>query len=288
MNETSKTLPDEHQYAHLTHGKCHYRIDGPKSGKVILLIHGATVAGWIFEQFRPYLIAANYRTITVDLFGHGYSQRLDVQYNLNLYQSQMSELLQNLGLLEKNKPISLIGHSLGAAVATALANQNPQQFDRIVLTAPLIDFMANMPIVKLFAFPIIGECLNRLYIIPMLKRRRRKRYAPIADGRFIEKFLSQFLIPGFDKTVLSLFRSGILSDKTDLYQRFAATGIPSLVVFGEQDELVTNQQIAHLKQLMPDSKSLGLEGAGHAFILNEPERISKKLIQFLNDEPTIS
>lgn len=285
MIEYLKKLPDEHKYARLATGNCHYKMEGPECGKLILLVHGATVAGWIFEQLTPYLIKANFRLITIDLFGHGYSERLNNhQYDIKLFKRQIVELLDSLETEEIPQPVNIIGHSLGAAIAVSLANENPQRFRRLVLTAPLINFMANKPIVKLFSIPFLGDILNKLYVIPMLKRRRRIRYAPIADGQYIDKFLSQFELPGFEKTVLSLFRSGILTDKSELYQQFSQTQLPSLVIYGEQDELVTLEQIRQLKNLLPNSQFIGLSEAGHAFILSEPERIASQLINFIESE----
>ncbi len=283
MYFSTKYLPEESHYIQLETGYCHYRLDGPADGKLLVLIHGATVAGWIFEQLRPFLIKAKFRLLTVDLLGHGYSERLNTEYNIDLYKRQVLELLASVDKVGCSKPISLLGHSLGAAVAVSLANENPQRFKRVVLTAPLINFIENMPIVKLFAIPVLGEIINKLYVIPMLKRRRRKRYAAIADGRFIERFMSQFLISGFERTVLSLFRSDVLADKTELYKAFSEKGVSSLVIYGEQDELVTPKQIGHLKSIMPNSKFIGLADAGHAFILSEPERVATHIINFLEN-----
>ncbi len=284
MHSSAKDLPEESHYIQLESGYCHYRLDGPSDGKLLVLIHGATVAGWIFEQLRPYLIKAKYRLLSVDLLGHGYSERLNTEYNIELYRRQVLELLTSIDEADCSKSISLLGHSLGAAVAVSLANEYPQRFRRVVLTAPLINFVENMPIVKLFTIPVLGEIINKLYVIPMLKRRRRKRYAAIADGQFIERFMSQFLISGFEQTVLSLFRSDVLADKTELYKAFSEKGVSSLVIYGEQDELVTPKQISHLKSIMPKSEFIGLADAGHAFILSEPERVATHIINFLKSK----
>lgn len=284
MHSSAKDLPEESHYIQLESGYCHYRLDGPADGKLLVLIHGATVAGWIFEQLRPYLIKAKYRLLSVDLLGHGYSERLNTEYNIELYRRQVLELLTSIDEADCSKSISLLGHSLGAAVAVSLANEYPQRFRRVVLTAPLINFVENMPIVKLFTIPVLGEIINKLYVIPMLKRRRRKRYAAIADGQFIERFMSQFLISGFEQTVLSLFRSDVLADKTELYKAFSEKGVSSLVIYGEQDELVTPKQISHLKSIMPKSEFIGLADAGHAFILSEPERVATHIINFLKSK----
>ncbi|MEQ8660979.1 MAG: alpha/beta hydrolase, partial [Gammaproteobacteria bacterium] len=54
-------------FAALSDGHCHYADEGPRDGRVVLLIHGATVPGWEFDRLVPYLHAAGLRTLRADL-----------------------------------------------------------------------------------------------------------------------------------------------------------------------------------------------------------------------------
>ena len=90
------TLPDASDFLPLSDGLCHYRVDGPCDGPVVLLIHGATVPAWEFDRLAPFLTSAGYRAIRADLFGHGYSDRPRVKYGLDLFVRQLSELLDSL------------------------------------------------------------------------------------------------------------------------------------------------------------------------------------------------
>ncbi|WP_444995395.1 alpha/beta fold hydrolase [Aliikangiella sp. IMCC44359] len=290
MSFSVNNLPGEQKYAQLSVGICHYRIDGPDIGETLLLLHGATVSGWIFDRLRPYLNQAGFKTLTVDLMGHGYSERLDSVYDVNLFKQQIIELLDLISLkptefnsLDVDSPMHIFGHSLGAAIAASLINDYPARFNHIILTAPLVNFTANVPMVKLFKIPLLGELLNRTYVIPMLKRRRRKRYSFIDDGRFVNKFMSQFLLPGFEKTVLALFRSGVLEEQTEGYYHLGQLNHPCLVLRGSEDELVTAEQIAHLKTLLPKAVFKELKNTGHVFILSNPNLVADEIIRFINN-----
>src|SRR5262249_25502798 len=49
VNQGAKLLlPDSHEFAQLSDGQCHYRIDGLSTGRPLLLIHGATMSSWQF------------------------------------------------------------------------------------------------------------------------------------------------------------------------------------------------------------------------------------------------
>ncbi|MGD8978245.1 MAG: alpha/beta fold hydrolase, partial [Gammaproteobacteria bacterium] len=171
----------------LSDGVCHYRIDGPDDGPVLLLIHGATVPAWEFDRIVPYLTAAGLRCVRPDLFGHGFSDRPPLAHEYELFVRQLSELLDRL---ELNGPVALLGHSLGAAVAARLLAAQPARFAAAVLAAPLVDFTVQNPMARLLNVPLLGELLMPAYVVPMLVRRRTRRYRAIEDGRFVGKFHS--------------------------------------------------------------------------------------------------
>ena len=122
-----RSLPQADEFVRLRDGNCHYRIDGPQAGPIILLLHGATVAAWEFERLVPMLSAAGYRTIRADLFGHGYSDRPRARYAHALFVRQLLDLLD---VLTPTAPVHLLGHSLGAALAARLVCAQPQRFRR--------------------------------------------------------------------------------------------------------------------------------------------------------------
>jgi hypothetical protein len=62
------------------------------------LIHGATMPSWQFDRVVPYLAEAGFRTIRLDLYGHGYSDRPTISHDYDLFGRQVSELLERLDL----------------------------------------------------------------------------------------------------------------------------------------------------------------------------------------------
>ena len=120
----ARQLPGSFEYATLSDGVCHYRVDGPASGKPLLLIHGATVPAWQFDRVVPFFNQAGLRTVRFDLFGHGYSERPATAHNLALYLRQALELIEFLNIKEE---FHLLGHSLGSAIAAKLLLSRPDR-----------------------------------------------------------------------------------------------------------------------------------------------------------------
>lgn len=272
-----KDGPDSHEYLRLRDGVCHYRRDGPDDGDLILLIHGATVPAWEFDRLVPLLTAAGFRTLRADLYGHGYSDRPRLRYDQALFVRQLTELLDALGV---PGPVHLLGHSLGAAIGARLALQEPARYDRLALAAPLLDFTGTRRLTRLLELPLVGECLVPLCVIPLLIRRRTRRYRSIEDGRFVALFQRQLAKPGFGRALLSLLRSGALGDQRDAYRALATGDHPLLLLRGADDLIVSDAQLRALASLAPRALCREIDNAAHAFMLTDPERVAPVLIEF--------
>ena len=266
----------------LTDGHCRYRIDGPVDGTPLLLIHGATVPAWEFDRLVPYLTDAGFRCLRADLFGHGGSERPQLTYDHDLFVRQLLELLDRLGF---DPPLGVLGHSLGAVVGIRLIVENPERFTRIALAAPMLDFVAGNPLLRLMQVPVLGELLIPTVVLPMLMRRRRKRYTPVEDGRFVGLFREQLAYRGFGRALLSLIRSGSLADQADAYLSFAELGHPAAIFRGAEDVIVGSEDVHRITTLLPRAHVTTIDGTGHSFIITDPDKLAPELVRFFGSQP---
>jgi len=275
------SLPNSHLFADLDIGRTHYQLEGPEDGPILLLIHGATVPCWEFDRLVPYLAEAGFRIIRADLLGHGYSDRPDVVYDIDLFREQLIQLLMHLRV---TSTVHIVGHSMGAAVGGSLISHYPDRFGKLVLAAPLVNFVENRPIVKLTKIDWFAKIFINCFAVPLLKIRRRRIYGPIDEGRFIEKFHTQFRLPGFERTLLSLFRDGALDDQTALYNTLNEQDHDYLIIRGELDDMVTEEQIFYLASLLQQAEVRDIAGTGHAFMLTDPHLVAPEIISFFEAE----
>jgi pimeloyl-ACP methyl ester carboxylesterase len=108
--------------------KLHYVDWGNSDKPPLLLIHGgrdhARNWDWVAQQLRH-----DYHIIAPDLRGHGDSEwAWGSQYALIDYVLDIAQLLEQLQLF----PISIIGHSLGGAIACQYTGIYPQRVKRLV------------------------------------------------------------------------------------------------------------------------------------------------------------
>lgn len=131
---SAKPFP-EGQYVDLPNSyRMHYLEQG--DGSVVVFLHGSGsgASGYSnFKQNYPYLADAGYRVIVPDHIGYGYSDKPDdVQYHLDFFVECIKQTLDALEV----KTCTLVGNSLGGAIAIKFALDYPQMMEKLVLMAP--------------------------------------------------------------------------------------------------------------------------------------------------------
>src|SRR4029077_20420471 len=115
------------------------------------------------------------------------------------------------------RPAAMLGHSLGAAGASAVAARQPTWIDRLVLVAPMLDFNATSAWSRLFKLPAAGELVMGLFGVRALVRRRRRRYLRIGRPQLAALFIEQVSFAGFGRALLSMIRAETLGDQAPRY-----------------------------------------------------------------------
>ena len=114
--------------------RLHYLDSG--QGPVVVWLHGSGPGASGHSNFKgnyPAFAQAGYRCIVPDLLGYGLSSKPDIeQYDLDFFIAGVKGLVDALGL----KHITLLGNSLGGAVALGYALAHPQDVKRLILMAP--------------------------------------------------------------------------------------------------------------------------------------------------------
>ncbi len=112
---------------------------GPEDGKPILALHGWLDNAASFLPLKPYL--ENFRFVAIDLPGHGFSSHLPQGTYLHLidYVAHVVNVMDSLGW----QKCSLLGHSLGAGVASMVAGVIPDRIEKLGLIDGVGPITAN-------------------------------------------------------------------------------------------------------------------------------------------------
>lgn len=259
-----------------------YLREGPADGPLLLLIHGATVPSWEFERLVPYLWAGGWQTLRFDLLGHGQSARPEIPYTRDAFVDQTEALLQ---ALKVPQPFCILGHSLGAVLGATLASRMPASVQALVLVAPMLNFTSGRLWPRLLQADPWGAWFMRSVVVPLLKRRRQRRYEAIGAPELIERFEEQLARPGFDRALRSMFQQQTLGDQRLVYQEASALSLPKLVVWGEEDHVVSAAQITVLRRLLGAHEFFQGTAMEHNLLLTHTAAVAPVLLDFLAASP---
>ncbi len=131
--------------------------------RIVVLLHGLLLSQRMHEPLAEALAARGNRVLTLDLLGHGSSERpLDPQcYSMTFFGEQVIALLDHLKIDEA----VLLGTSLGANTAIEAAALAPERLRGMVIEMPVLDgallacALAFTPLMVALSF---GEPLMRL------------------------------------------------------------------------------------------------------------------------------
>jgi len=248
---------------------------GPRNAPPIVLIHCFSCAMDWWDGMVP-LLARDHRVVTVDLLGHGGSEKPGSGYTPSNQAEVVAEALERLGVSDA----TVVGHSLGGSVGVALSEQSPEIVDRLtIVDMPPDNSYGNLGFIAGLAFkPVIGEALWQIKPDFSVRDGLEVAFAPGYDvpDAFVED-VKRLTYTAYDSSP-----SGVddFLEEESLDQRMKATGIPLMVLMGAEEQIVDDPQRA-LDQYAdgdPGTETHLIEGAGHSPNVEKPA-LTAKLVQ---------
>jgi len=137
--------------------RLHVAVDEGK-GPTLVMLHGIASSSVTFTHAIP-LVSDSYRVIALDLLGFGDSPRPpEATFTLDEHVAAVAATLRSLRV---KKPITLVGHSLGALIATRYAAQYRDQVSHLVVVAPPVYLPENQVVDPLERWQM--DAYHRLY-----------------------------------------------------------------------------------------------------------------------------
>lgn len=250
---------------------------GPRSGSPIVLIHCFSCAmNW--WDGMVLLLERDHRVITVDLLGHGGSEKPDSGYTPPSQAKVVGEALQRLEISDA----TVVGHSLGGSVTVALAEQNPGLVGRaVIIDMPPDGSYGDLGFIAGLAFrPLIGQFLWQIKPDFSVRQGLEVAFAPGYDvpDAFVED-VKRMTYTSYDKTP-----SGVddFFEEESLDRRMAAAAKPLMVLMGAEEQVVNDPQRAldQYKAAVPSAETHLISGAGHSPNVERPALVAKLVERF--------
>ena len=240
-------------------------------GPPIVFLHGWPVSGVYWNNLIPHL-QPDYHWILVDLPGFGTSEVPEGPLTIAAQAGRIGALLEALDLSE----VTLVGHSMGGMIACCLAATAFQsRLARLVaVSAPIWGPGGAYWDLRLGSLPLVRRIVVYLMRYPALRRLVSTRFAP---GIVIDEGLLTSTDQATDDVVMATAR-GLLS--TDLRPLLDRIQIPTLVIYGELDRIVTPSQPLMTLARLPEARLEVYPDTGHCPSLERPDRFIESLRRF--------
>ncbi len=255
------------RHAVLAGVRLHYLEAG--SGAPLVLLHGigASFDDW---EFQIPAFAKHFRVIAPDLRGFGKSERAG-DYSVEQFAADVWALLDQLGI----ERISLVGHSMGGAVALQMAVDQPERIARLVLANTLPSFRANT-LAKRMLFATRYATMGLLGPRRLASAISRKLF-PGADQAALRARVTQRGEDNDRGVYLETIR-GLVGWAVD--DRLQVLTMPTLVIAAEFDYFPCGDAMAFAAAL-PNGKLKIFPGVHHALPLEAPKVFNAAVLSFL-------
>ena len=251
--------------------------EGPRDASPIVLIHCYTCAIDWWDGMLP-LLAHRHRVVAVDLRGFGGSEKPDSGYSIEDQAAFVAEALARLHAREA----TVVGHSLGGTVATALSEVPNSPVARLVIVdqAPNNGYEnKGLPFTASLTFiPVIGPALWQVTPDFAIKDGLGAAFAPGYDvpDAFVDDF-NGMTYTAYDE---SPGQEDDYSDAISLDRRIRVDGIPLLAIFGAEDQIYESKEALAAYAKVPGAETALVPGAGHSPNVEKPAQTAALVLRF--------
>jgi pimeloyl-ACP methyl ester carboxylesterase len=260
----------------LAGGDLFYKDEGDRDDPVIVLLHGFTASQRWWDRVAPDLVRGGLRVIRFDLLGHGNSEKPRDGYEMDNQARLVAAALDKLRV----RRATVIGHSMGGTVASALVEQEPQLVRKVgvIGTAPR-DGFSELPFTgRVAKWPVVGELVRRVAPDQVIKAGMDSAFADDVDvpDEFVDD-LDGMTFSSYDK---SSDESREFVDDKPNSERVAEADVPLLVIFGTEDELVEPEAADRWAKDVPRSRIVKMPDVGHSPQWERPREVVKLLLDY--------
>jgi 2-succinyl-6-hydroxy-2,4-cyclohexadiene-1-carboxylate synthase len=255
-----------------------------RKNRYIILLHGIGGNLKSFEKTKKFLLEKNYSVVSIDLRGHGKSDRplLYDQYNIDNFSNDIKFIID----YEKITDYVLVGHSFSGMILEKFHELYPNLSKGYVLisssykTPLILRLILNNIIVNFFLNPLFEFC-NKIKSIFFGKKIKYfypnyKKYIETNDFNF-PRIFSDIKYTGFISWV---FTYETLS-RFNGYNILKSIKQDVLFIHGLKDSVFNYKISKKMHDVVKNSKLSLIPNANHIIVINDVEELNLELDSFL-------
>jgi non-heme chloroperoxidase len=261
-----------------------YKDWGPKDAQPIVFHHGWPLSADDWDNQMLFFLAEGYRVIAHDRRGHGRSDQTDTGNEMDTYAADVAELASALDL----RNAVHIGHSTGGGeVARYVAQAEPGRVAKAALLAAVTPIMLKtdaypkglpMDVFDGFRTGVAGNRAQFYTDIPSGPFYGFNREGAEVSQGLINNWWRQGMMGG----AKAHYDCVAAFSETDFTEDLKAMTVPTLIMHGEDDQVVPIDASAHEAiKLLQNGTLKTYEGLSHGLFATHPELINADLLAFI-------
>jgi pimeloyl-ACP methyl ester carboxylesterase len=257
------TEVDSHRHTVTTNGlEYSYLEYGSPDNTPVILLHGVWSTGAVWHDIAEAL-KDTHHVRSVDFRGRSQSDWApDGDYSTEAYVSDVLGLYEAWNL----EKATVIGHSMGGGVATALASEHPERVDSLVV----IDAGPVMRAGSAVEFERQLASLSQDFPSMAAARAWQRNALPNISDDAVERRLDARLVERNgrvvwreDPRIRTARELTARPSEDEMWKRFLSVKARTLFVLGGNSQLVTDEVEKRLTSEMADARSVRIANAGH-------------------------
>ena len=219
-------------------------------------------------------LSSRYRCITYDFLGHGGSSVGAEGYSLEDEAENLHALMEQWGA----SPAHIVGLSMGGMVDMRLALAHPQDVRSLALldTSAEEELAERRPQYEGMAAMAKAQGPQAVVdaVLPLMFSQAFIQGQPQALAHQRQQFLA-VNTEGLELATQAVAR------RTSVLEKISQIKAPTLVIVGSEDISTTPEKAQHIVEAIAGARLETIAGSGHMTAIEQPERISQLLSEFL-------
>jgi len=244
----------------------------------VLCVHGWPQSSYMWRHLLPALASTGRRAVALDLPGFGDSPP-DLPGAFERHVEALERLRRAVGL---DRGVLAV-HDTGGLIGLRWACDHPDAVAGLVISnTGFFPTHEWIEIAKRMRTPVQGEAL--------LDSLSREAFATLLaeattsfDDPALDEYWKAFSTPERRRSMLELYRSFDLDELRPYQAKLAALEVPTLILWGQQDEFLPLDYASRFARQIPGSKLVLLEDVRHFLYEDEPERCAAEVLGFLEE-----
>lgn len=223
-----------------------------------VFIHGAGATHRIWR----YQTSAFPGSLAVDLPGHPKGKGCNTV-------SEYAESVTRTIVEGKLRPVVLVGHSMGGAIAIEIALTRSELLAGIAL----VGSGARLRVTPLIKDEVIRDYVHAAEVIA------EWAYSPKTDPKLRRASIQELL----EVHATVTYGDFEACDRFDKMNEIGRIALPTLIVCGEDDKLTPIKYSQYMKEKIRSARLVIIPDAGHSVMLEKPEELNAALRSFISN-----